>query len=506
MTEAAESRPAGSLARRLEPCLDETFDWLVVGGGVYGVALTFEAARRGQRVLLLEADDFGGATTWHSLRILHGGLRYLQSLDLGRFRQSVAERQWFLRHFPDQTAPLDCLMPLYGTGLRRPAVFRLAFLLDHLLGLDRNQGVEPSHHLAAGRVLSPAATRELVPGLAGNSLAGGALWQDGAMPRSETLLIEWLRWATALGARALNRMRVERLLVEAGRVTGVEAVDALTGETHRFRAAAVANAAGPWCRALAATADDDRPELFHASLAFNLLLDRAPPAGQLAVTVEPPGAGTLFLHPHGGRLLVGTWHLPCAGHLSGAGPLPEPAATRVPATAIEAALRALDAAFPGLALDAAAVLEVRAGYLPALAPGSAVQAKRPVTVDHGAAGGPAGLFSISGVKWTTARRVAADFFAARGIPAPATTPSRPQPAGWDQPAAEAFLALPADAARAWLDRLIRERAVFSVEDVLCRRTGWSAEPQHAAALRARLRALWPAGTAAPAATAGAALQ
>jgi len=500
MTEAAGPRSGGTLERRLEPCLGETFDWLVIGGGVYGVALTFEAARRGQRVLLLEADDFGGATTWQSLRILHGGLRYLQSLDLGRFRQSVAERQWFFRHFPDQTAPLDCLMPLLGTGLRRPTVFRLAFLLDHLLGLDRNQGVDPSHHLAAGRVLSPAATRALVPGLTDQGLAGGALWQDGAMPRSETLLIEWLRWATALGARALNRMQVERLSVEAGRVTGVEAVDTLTGETHRFRAAAVANAAGPWCRALAATADGDRPELFHASLAFNLLLDRAPPAGALAVTVEPPGAGTLFLHPHGGRLLVGTWHLPCAGALT------TPEAVQVPTAAIEAMLRAVNAAFPGLALDAAAVLEVRAGYLPAIAPGSAVQAKRPITVDHGAAGGPAGLFSISGVKWTTARKVAADFFAARGIPAPATTPARPQPAGWDQPAAEAFLALPADEARAWLDRLIRERAAFSVEDVLCRRTGWSAEPQHAAALRARLRALWPDGAAAPVATTAAALQ
>jgi glycerol-3-phosphate dehydrogenase len=253
----------------------------------------------------------------------------------------------------------------------------------------------------------------------------------------------------------------------------------------------VANAAGPWCRELAAIADRDRPELFHPSLAFNLLLDCAPPAGELAVTVEPPGAGTLFLHPHGGRLLVGTWHLPYSGSLT------KPASARVPPEAVEAMLRAVDAAFPGLALDrAAAVLEVRAGYLPAVAEGSAVQAKRPVIVDHGAAGGPAGLYSFSGVKWTTARAVAATFFAGQGLAEPANLPPRPVLGTATELSPEAFRALSDADARLWLAGLRRETAALTVEDVLERRTGWSSDPRHGATAECRLLDLWPSSAAA----------
>ena len=87
------------------------YDLLVIGGGIYGIALAFEAARRDYRTLLLERDDFGGGTSWSSLRIIHGGLRYLQTLDLRRFRESLAERRWFLRHCPDLVRPLPCLRP-----------------------------------------------------------------------------------------------------------------------------------------------------------------------------------------------------------------------------------------------------------------------------------------------------------------------------------------------------------------------------------------------------------
>ena len=96
-------RPAASAAR--------AYDLVVVGGGIHGVALAFEASRRGYRAVLLERADFGGGTSWSSLRIVHGGLRYLQSLDLRRFRESAAEQRWFLRHFPDLVRPLPCLMP-----------------------------------------------------------------------------------------------------------------------------------------------------------------------------------------------------------------------------------------------------------------------------------------------------------------------------------------------------------------------------------------------------------
>jgi glycerol-3-phosphate dehydrogenase len=109
------------------------YDLIVVGGGIYGVMILLEASRRRLNALLVERDDFGGQTSFNSLRIIHGGLRYLQTLDLHRFRESVSERQWFLRTFPDLIRPLPCLMPLHGDGLRRPPVLRAALAANDFL-------------------------------------------------------------------------------------------------------------------------------------------------------------------------------------------------------------------------------------------------------------------------------------------------------------------------------------------------------------------------------------
>ena len=103
---------------------DEDYDLVVVGAGIQGAALFLEASRRGMRALVLDKGDFGGSTSWNSLRILHGGLRYLQTLDLPRFRQSVRARRWFFQAFPQLVRPLPCLMPLRGKGLKRNSVLR----------------------------------------------------------------------------------------------------------------------------------------------------------------------------------------------------------------------------------------------------------------------------------------------------------------------------------------------------------------------------------------------
>ena len=168
---AAPTRP-GTIERAIARAQAIDHDLIVVGGGIYGIALTLEAARRGLKPLLIERDDFGGATSWANLRILHGGLRYLQSLDLARFYELVGERSWFLRHFPDLVRPLPCLMPLYGRGLKRPAVFRAALALNDVLSLRRNRGVAPAIRLPNGRAVSAAETAALFPAVERHGLQG----------------------------------------------------------------------------------------------------------------------------------------------------------------------------------------------------------------------------------------------------------------------------------------------------------------------------------------------
>ena len=158
------------------------FDLIVVGGGIHGVMLTLEASLRGLKTLLLEKGDFGGATSFNSLRIIHGGFRYLQHADLPRLLDSARERYWYLKHFPDLVQPLPCLMPLYGAGLRRPALLGPALAVYEHLTARFNRHLPSSHCIPAGRILSAAETLAACKLLRREGLQGGALWHDAFMP------------------------------------------------------------------------------------------------------------------------------------------------------------------------------------------------------------------------------------------------------------------------------------------------------------------------------------
>jgi glycerol-3-phosphate dehydrogenase len=456
----------------------ETYDLVVVGGGVYGVALAFEAARQGLRPLLLERDDFGQHTSWNNLRVLHGGVRYLQTADLKRHVESVRERRWLLRHFPELTEPLACLMPLYGRGLHRPVVLRAALAADHWLSPSRNAGLRPDRALPRGRVLSARETLALAPLVQERGLRGAALWYDGRVPDSQRLLIELLRWAVAGGARALNYVEGDGLLCDGERVAGVRARDRLSGELLEYRAPRVVNCAGPWSRELASRLDRDRRELFRPSLAMNAFFELdAPFDGALAVAPPRPGGPTYFLHAWKGGVLAGTYHAPrpdvtpdgSAEGTPGSGPQERE---------VEAFVADLDAALPALGLARAPVARLLWGFLPASRAESVALAVREVILEHGAHGGPRGLYSVSGVKFTTARRVAEKTLgivlrADGGAPRPAADLARP---ALELPpsAAEmrALLECDPEQGRARILRIARDEAVVRPDDLLLRRTDW----------------------------------
>ena len=490
------------IGRDLRTAASQVYDLLVVGGGIYGVTLALEASRRGLATLLLERGDFGGETTWNSLRIVHGGLRYLQTLDLRRYRESIGERRWLLRHFPDLVEPLPCLMPLYdpprGGRLRRRGALRAALAADALLGSRRNEGVRADRALPAGRLLGHAETVELFPEVDRDGLRGGALWHDAMVPDSQRLVIELLRWACRSGARALNYVEAAELRVEAGRVRGVRAVDRESGRSFEVQAAAVVSCAGPWARRVARRFDrgfdQKTPELFPSLLAFNLLLDREPLAqeagGAVAVASQEPGAQTWFLLPWKGKMLAGTYYAPATDERLRDGRDGRDGRERTPGEPlVKELLRELNAALPGQDLLREEVLRVLWGRLPAQAEGSRTPAARPVIHDHGHHGGPRGLVSVSGVKLTTARAVAER--ALRTLAAGGVLPgSLPAPQEVARPAADPPLSLTEltrlaehdwNAARESLRGIVERQSVVRLEDLLLRRTDWGIDPGEAEA-------------------------
>ena len=276
-----------AIKRDVAGAASSAFDLVIVGGGIYGTMLALEAGRRGKRALLLEKDDFGGATSLNHLRTVHGGLRYLQSLDLPRFFESVPERRWFLANFPALVRVLPCLMPLYGRGLKRASIMRAGLLLNDCLGLARNAGVAKAQCLPQGKVVGKRFLRNAFPQVDRKGLQGAALWYDAAMPEHQRLLMEILRWACDLGATALNYVQAESLLLQHGKVGGVLARDCQSGQRLEFRAPVVINAAGPWCRQVAQNFDCDYPQLLrNRLLLFNILFKRK------ALSAIRPGPGS----------------------------------------------------------------------------------------------------------------------------------------------------------------------------------------------------------------------
>jgi glycerol-3-phosphate dehydrogenase len=460
----------------------EKYDLIVIGGGIYGIMLALEAGQRQKRVLLLE--DFGGATSLNPLRTIHGGLRYLQSLDLPRFFESVGERRWFLTHFPALVNVLPCLMPLYGHGLKRPAIMGPALLLNDFLGMARNRGVSSSKRLPQGRLVSPSFMDKAFPQIDRKGLQAGAMWYDAAAPEHQRLLMEILRWACALGAVALNYVQAESLLLHNGEVRGVLARDQQSGQHHEFRSPLVINAAGPWCRQLAQKFDRDYPRLFPKNLLlFNILFKRrALSKYALALTPHNRREHTYFVHNWKNRLLAGTAEILVADKTDN--PRPEPAQ-------IADFIFDMNQAVPELSLTEQDIEHIYAGILPASEAGKL--AGREVIVRHRDHGGPAGLFSISGVKYTTSRLVAEK--AMRRV-FPGLPGREPQPPPTEANSGRWFFDydwMPgaADAeVLASLKTLVEEEAVVHLDDLILRRTGLGENRRRIVELIARLRPLF----------------
>jgi len=383
--------------RALKQLSSEIFDLIIVGGGVYGVMLSLEAGFLGKRALLMEKSDFGGATTYNHLRTLHGGLRYLQTLDLHRFFESVNERQWFFSHFPQMVRVLPCLMPLYDKGVRRKSIFNIALRVNDLLSRNRNQQVVPQKHLPDGYTISPDEVKELFPMVDSEGLTGGAIWYDGMIVEPERLLMEILHWSGDMGASLLNYVEADQLLSRGNQTTGVRAFDRVSGSEFEFHAPIVVNAAGPWCREIAREFDQDFKKLFPEYLLLWNVLFKRKALSDYSVTVSPSlGKGqTYFIHNWKGRVLAGTGQALVEKMAESSGPDDRH---------LMKFLDDLNNAIPGLGVRKADIDHIYYGLLPGTKKGRLT--KRETILSHEAISGPKGLFSVSGIKFTTSRLVA----------------------------------------------------------------------------------------------------
>lgn len=381
-----------------------TSDLIIVGGGIHGAAMLWEAASRGLSAVLLEQGDFACATSANSLKIIHGGIRYLQDLDPARVQAAAAERHALLHIAPHLVEPLTCVVPTYHSLFRNRVAMRAAFsLYDLLTRRYRKEGLDPQRCIATSRLISRASLLRILPWLENTTVTGGACWQDAQVWNTERLVLSFVLSAVAAGARAYNYTRVERLIVEKQRVVGVMARDVQTGAEQIVSASLVVDCRGPW-QGTTLTADGIVPAApaRHFARAYNLLLRR--PLADIAFGVQPPGDSTnrlLFSTPWRGGSIIGTWY-------DRRRVIPESLA--LDEKDITRALAQINRALPGLNLQRHEVAGVHVGLLPCEErgdrAGEPVLQKRPRILAGVADTGLDGLILVQGVKYTTARQVA----------------------------------------------------------------------------------------------------
>ncbi|HEV8177342.1 MAG TPA: FAD-dependent oxidoreductase [Gemmatimonadales bacterium] len=473
------SEPSLTTMRRDIPALaDATFDLLIVGAGIYGACAAWDAALRGLTVAVVDQGDFGAATSANSLRLVHGGLRYLARGEFSRMRESIGERSTLLRIAPGLVEPIPVLVPTYGAGTRGRIAHAAALALNDLLSLKRNRHLGPDRVIPDGRLVSREECLRLFPWFDSNGLSGGAIWHDALLRRPERLTLSFVQAAVATGAVAANYLRVTELLTRDGAVRGVRAIDSVTGTELEIRARAVLVAAGPWTERLVATATRQRPgESQGRALALNVVIGRKLADVGFGVRSrsgrrEDPVCGGhrfLFCAPQGKGSALGTWYAANAI---------DPQATRK--HGISALLREFNDSCPGLDLASSDVVGCQWGWLPlkeGREPGrSDALAEHPRIADH-CEQGIRHLLSVEGVKYTTARLVAEQaidrVFSSLGRTSPpCCTAELRLPGAEDRAGAEPG-AIPA---REEIVGAVRNEMAINLADIVFRRTALGAIP------------------------------
>jgi len=398
--------------RDLQELYRRDFDLVVIGGGAYGACAALDAATRGMSVALVEQDDFCSATSANHLKIVHGGIRYLQHLDLRRVRASSRERSALLRIAPHLVQPLPILMPTYGRGVEGRSILRAGFSLYDLTVADRNVGIrDPGRQIPRTRLLSRDRCLELCPKLEDDDLTGAGLFYEAQFYNPPRLVLAFLRSAVDAGACIANYVEATGFLREDATVRGIRVRDHLTGNDFDIRGHMVLNCTGPWApRLLGSTANTqfDPPPTFSRDTGFVL---RGHPIGDHALacrirTKDPDAIVSrkgrhIFLVPWRDYTLVGVWHSVTEER---------PEDVNVSTDEISIFLEEINAVQPGLALHRDDVSMVYTGLtlFGENEPGQKDLrfGHRSLLIDHSRYHGVAGLLSLVGVRATMARGMA----------------------------------------------------------------------------------------------------
>jgi glycerol-3-phosphate dehydrogenase len=404
------------MKRNLNTLAEEKFDVLVVGCGIYGAATVREAAQRGLKAAVIDSRDFCGATSANSLKIIHGGLRYLQQLDIIRVLESCNERKNMMRIAPHIVHPLPCVMPTRPMSMKSQQTMAVAMLMYDTITCKRNSLQDAEKYIPRGRVISKDDCLKIIPGINPSNLSGAAEWSDAYANSTERLCVSMVSSAVDAGAQAANYLKMTGFLESDNTVVGIRAKDMLSDREIEIKADLVILNTGPWTNHMLSLLDAHSTKPINGlALGMNVIVNKEFSSRYAFGLSCPKGKNSkerlLFFMPWHGKTMIGTYYRAHNGH---------PNEIKVTDEDIELFLKDINSAYPPAKLTSDDILLIHAGLLPTKEAthntteqtnGSGplrdpALSNHPTFIDHSKADAINGLLTVVGVKYTTARNVA----------------------------------------------------------------------------------------------------
>ncbi|MEW6263710.1 MAG: FAD-dependent oxidoreductase [Thermodesulfobacteriota bacterium] len=366
----------------------EVFDLLVVGGGIVGAGVAWDASLRGLSVALVEKGDFASGTSGKSSRMIHGGLRYLKMLDLKLVRESLAERHHLLSMAPHLVKPMKHLVPVYkGEGDSRRLLQLGLWGYDALAG---SKGLPHHENLTAEEILA------LEPSISSEGLTGGFIYYD-ALTDDARLTLETIKAAARAGATAANYVEAVNLDPSAELML-TRLRDIFTGQEVAVQSKCVVNAAGAWSDRVRVLADAEAQTNIKPAKGIHITFPRALKPISHVVILKGSDGRALFAVPAGQMVYVGTTDREYQGDLD---------SVAAEVDEVDYLIEAVNNVLAGEPLTRDKVTATWAGIRPLVAPSGKKEETKDISREHEIRIDSGRLISVYGGKLTTFRVMAA---------------------------------------------------------------------------------------------------
>lgn len=367
--------------------LGEQAEWdvLVIGGGATGLGAAVEAASRGYKTVLIERADFAKGTSSRSTKLVHGGVRYLEQMNITLVVDALRERGWMLANAPHLVHDLSFVVPIFDW-------FGLPY---YGFGLKVYELLSGKLSLGASRMLSVEQTAEMLPGIRKEGLRGGVLYHDGQFDDAR-YAIALMRTLEDLGGTAVNYVEATGLIERNGKTVGVHAREIESDTWFELRAKVVINATGVFTESILKM-DNDSESLLSVSQGTHFVLPPSfLPATNAMMIPKTSDGRVLFAIPWHGATVVGTTDEAV-----------ERASVEPHAMANERTfLIEHITKYLGRRPKREEILSVWSGLRPLVRRGGGTTSK--LSRDHTILIRPSGLVTVTGGKWTTYRRMGED--------------------------------------------------------------------------------------------------